>query len=119
MKQYLLSVYPDETTLATPPEDMQAVYDAVNVFNKELMDQGHWVFGGGLHPTETATVVRVKDGDLVTTDGPFAEGKEQIGGFWIIKAEDLDAALALAKKATVACAAPIEVRPFEDEPPQA
>ncbi len=83
------------------------------------MDQGHWVFAGGLHPTETATVVQVKDGDLVITDGPFAEGKEQIGGFWIIKAEDLDAAMALAKKATVACAAPIEVRPFEDEPPQA
>jgi hypothetical protein len=119
MKQYMLSVYPDETTLATPPENMQALYETVEVFNQELRDHGHWVFAGGLHPTETATVVRVKDGDVITTDGPYAEGKEQIGGFWVIKAEDLDAALALAKKATVACAAPVEVRPFEDEPPQA
>src|SRR5258708_8573550 len=95
---------------------MQAVYDAVNVFNKELMDQGHWVFGGGLHPTETATVVRVKDGDLVTTDGPFAEGKEQIGGVLIIQTEDLPPAPALAEKGTGPCAAPIRVPPLQDDP---
>src|SRR5258708_17366439 len=101
MKQYLLSVYPDETTLATPPEKMQAVYDAVNVFNKELMDQGHWVFAGGLHPTETATVVQVKDGDLVITDGPFAEGKEQIGGGTGYKDADLGRSTAPAQHTAI------------------
>jgi hypothetical protein len=75
------------------------------------------VFAGGLHPADTATVVRVKDGDVVTIDGPYAETKEQVGGFWIIEAPDLDAALAFARRATVACRGPIEVRPFHDEPP--
>jgi hypothetical protein len=76
---------------------------------------GAWVFAGGLHPPSTATVVRVKDGDALTTDGPFAEGKEHIGGFWVVKAADLDAALAWAVKAAQACADPVEVRPFQEE----
>jgi hypothetical protein len=74
------------------------------------------VFGGGLHPADTATVVRVKDGEVLTTDGPFAETKEQLGGFWIIEAPDLDAALAWAAKGAAACAGPVEVRPFQEEP---
>jgi hypothetical protein len=76
---------------------------------------GAWVFGGGLHPAETATVVKVSDGEVVTTDGPFAETKEQLGGFWVIKATDLDEALAWAAKATRACRGPVEVRPFQDD----
>ena len=73
------------------------------------------MFGGGLFPSSTATVVREKDGDVITTDGPFVEGKEHVGGFWVIKAADLDAALAWGRKATRACQVPIEVRPFQDE----
>ncbi len=74
------------------------------------------MFAGGLHPPDTATVVRIEDGEVLTTDGPFAETKEQLGGFWIIEATDLDAALAVAAKATLACKAPVEVRPFQEEP---
>ncbi|HEV8627664.1 MAG TPA: YciI family protein, partial [Acidimicrobiia bacterium] len=78
-----------------------------------------WVFAGGLHPADVATVVRTDaKGDVITTDGPFAETKEQLGGFWVLKAKDLDDALALAARATVACQAPVEVRPFQDEAPE-
>jgi hypothetical protein len=80
------------------------------------METGAWVFGGGLHPASTATVVRAQGGETMITDGPYAETKEQIGGFWVIEAPDLDAALEWARKATVACRGPIEVRPFQDEP---
>jgi hypothetical protein len=116
MPQYLMSVYMVEGEPAPAPEAMQKMYQTVDEFNAELMAAGGWVFAGGLLPHSTATVVRVKDDQVLTTDGPFAEGKEHIGGFWVIKAEDLDAALAWAAKATRACAAPVEVRPFEDEP---
>ena len=71
---------------------------------------------GGLHPPNTATVVRARAGEVLTTDGPFAEGKEHIGGFWVIKAADLDAALAWAVKASQACREAVEVRPFQEEP---
>jgi hypothetical protein len=115
MKQYLLSVYhPDGTT--PPPEQLQTIMQDVDALNRELKSAGAWVFAGGLHPSSTATVVRVRDGELLTTDGPFVEGKEHIGGFWVIKAADLDSALAWGRKATRACALPVEVRPFQDEP---
>ena len=115
MKQYLMAVYnvEGETPAA---EDMQQIYKAVDAFNAELQANGAWVFAGGLHPADTATVVRVTDGDVLTTDGPFAETKEQLGGFWVIKAPDLDSALALATQGAAACRAPVEVRPFQDEP---
>ncbi len=116
MTQYLMAVYMVEGEPLPPDDVIQEMYKDVDVFNEELKAAGAWVFGGGLHPADTATVVRVKDGDVLTTDGPFPETKEQLGGFWIIEAPDLDAALALAAKATVACRAPIEVRPFQDEP---
>jgi hypothetical protein len=116
MKQYLLSVYHPEDEASQPPADvMDKIGRDVDALNQELMASGAWVFAGGLHPTSTATVVRAKDGDILTTDGPFVEGKEHIGGFWVIKAVDLDSALVWARKATVACAVPIEVRPFHDE----
>ena len=69
----------------------------------------------GLQPVSSATVVRVRGGEVVMTDGPFAQAKEHLGGFWVIQADDLDAALALAAKAAAACAGPVEVRPFQDE----
>ena len=114
MNEYLLSVYGDED--APPPDDMDAIYRDVDLVNAEIKAAGAWVFAGGLHPASTATVVRAQDGGLLTTDGPFVEGKEHIGGFWVIAAADLDAALVWAGKATAACRAPVEVRPFQDDP---
>ena len=117
MTQYLLSVYISDEEMANVSEDeMQAAFAAVDTFNQELQDNGNWVFGGGLHPASTATVVKPNDGDTVVTDGPYAETKEYVGGFWVIEAPDLDAALAIAKKASLACAGAVEVRPFQDEP---
>lgn len=115
MKQYMLSVYEVNGAPAPSAEAMQKIYRDVEELNAELQSGGAWVFAGGLHPQSTASVVRVKDDEVLTTDGPFAEGKEHIGGFWVIQATDLDAALAWAAKATRACAAPIEVRPFQEE----
>jgi hypothetical protein len=115
MKQYMLSVHSVEGTDPPPPEAIQKAFQDVASLNAELQAAGAWVFGGGLHLPSTATVVRVQDGDVLITDGPFVEGKEHIGGFWVIKAGDLDAALAWAAKATEACAAPVEVRPFQEE----
>jgi hypothetical protein len=117
MKQYLLSVYMVEGTEQPSPETMRQMYADVEEFNSKVRAEDAWVFAGGLHPADTATVVRVQDGEVLTTDGPFAETKEQLGGFWVIKAPDLDAALAWAAGATRACGAPVEVRPFQDEPP--
>ncbi|MGH8990025.1 MAG: YciI family protein [Acidimicrobiia bacterium] len=94
---------------------IEQMYKDVDVFNQELKDEGAWVFAGGLHPATTATVVRVEDGEVITTDGPFAETKEQLGGFWIVEASDLDAALALAARGATACQAPVEVRPFQND----
>jgi hypothetical protein len=116
MKQYLLAVHMVEGEPAPSEAEMQRAYKAVDVFNHELMDSGEWVFGGGLLPPDTATVVRAQGGKVVTTDGPFAESKEQIGGFWVIKAADLDAALEIASRGSEACGRPVEVRPFQDLP---
>jgi hypothetical protein len=116
MKQYLLSVHSVEGSPPRPPEMMEEVYQGVAAFNTELQAAGAWVFAGGLHPPNTATVVRAQDGEVLVTDGPFAEGKEHVGGFWVIKAPDHDAALAWAAKATRACADAVEVRPFQEEP---
>jgi hypothetical protein len=114
--QYLLSVHQVEGTPAPAPEAIEAAFAAVDAFNGELQDAGAWVFAGGLEPPETATVVRPGDGETVITDGPFAEAKEQIGGFWVIDAPDLDRALAWAEKGALACANPVEVRPFQPIP---
>jgi len=96
---------------------MQKAFKQVDAFNEELRNAGVWVFAGGLHAPEIATVVRTAGGEVVVTDGPFAETKEQLGGFWVITADDLDAALAWAAKGSAACMGPVEVRPFQDEPP--
>ena len=113
MTQYLLSVWHGE--LDTPPEDLPAIFEAVDTFNAKITESGAWVFGGGLEPPDTATVVDATKGQITMTDGPFAETKEQIGGFWVIEAPDLDAALELAKEASAACRNAVEVRPFQAE----
>jgi hypothetical protein len=114
MKQYLLSIYQPDGG-APPPEVLEKVMREVRALNEEIKAAGAWVFNGGLHPPSTATVVRLQDGDLLTTDGPYAEGKEHIGGFLIVKAADLDAALAWARKLARVITLPIEVRPFYGE----
>ena len=115
MKQYLLAVHMVEGEEQPSENEIQQAYKDVDALNAQIQAEGAWVFAGGLHPAETATVVRIRDGEVVTTDGPFAEAKEQLGGFWVIKAADLDEALAWAAKATTACRAPVEVRPFQDD----
>ena len=119
MKQYLLAVYSAEGGQDVPPEEIQRSYQAVDAFNSEVQAAGAWVFAGGLHPSSTATVVRAQGGQVITTDGPYAETKEQIGGFWVIKAADLDAALDWAAKGSAACGWPVEVRPFQEDAEQA
>lgn len=116
MKQYLLSVHYVEGKPDLSKEQMQAMYAQVEAFNSQVRARGEWVFAGGLHPPSSATVVDAQGGEVLVTDGPFAESKEQLGGFWVIKAEDLDAAIKLAGQASAACMGPVEVRPFQDEP---
>src|SRR5215472_16658095 len=117
MKQYLLSVYHPEGSIPEPEVVDQITAD-VAALNAELQQAGAWVFAGGLYPSSTATVVRVEGSDVLISDGPFAEGKEHIGGFWVVKAPDLDAALEWARKATRACTVPVEVRPLQEEAPE-
>jgi hypothetical protein len=116
MKQYLLAVHAVEGAPALSDEEMQRVFAQVDKVNTELQAAHAWVFGGGLLPAESATVVRTAGGATTLTDGPFAETKEQLGGFWVIRCTDLDQALAWAEKCSAACEGPVEVRPFEDEP---
>ena len=114
MTQYLLSAHSVAGEVRDPMtvEQMQQSYKQVSSLEAEMKAAGAWVFAGRLHDPATATVVRVSDGEVLTTDGPFAESKEHLGGFYIIEAEDLDAALAWASKVSRAVQAPIEVRPF-------
>lgn len=115
MTQYMLSVHVVEGEPLPSAEEFQQSFTDVSALGEELEAAGAWVFAGGLHPASTATVVRAVDGKVVTTDGPFAEAKEHLGGFWIIRVDDLDAALGWAARAAAACRGPIEVRPFEDD----
>ncbi|MGH9137750.1 MAG: YciI family protein [Acidimicrobiales bacterium] len=118
MTQYLVSVWHDDvydTDVDLESADMQRVFAQVDAFNAELRAAGAWVFGGGLQPTTSATVLRSTKGEVSMTDGPYAESKEQMGGFWVIEAPDLDAALDWARKGAAACEGPVEVRPFQGE----
>jgi hypothetical protein len=115
MKQYMLSVHHTENEVVPSAAEMQEMFAAVDAFNTDLQKSGAWVFGGGLFPPETSTVVRTDNGNVVTTDGPFAESKEHLGGFWIVQVADLDAALKLAELGSRACRGPVEVRPFQDD----
>jgi hypothetical protein len=112
MQKYLLSIYqPDEEP--PPPEVLDPIMRNVEAVNAELREAGAWVFAGGLHAPSTATVLKVKDNEVLTTDGPYMEGKECLGGFTVIQAPDLDAALDWGRKLARAITLPIEVRPFQ------
>ena len=114
MKQYLLSVYqPDGPP--PPPESLQKIMRDVYALRDEMKSANVWVFSGGLHEAGSATVLRLQQGEMLTIDGPFTEGKEHIGGFTIIKAPDLDAALDWGRKLARATTLPIEVRPFRED----
>src|SRR4051812_22409137 len=117
MPQYLLSVWHDDDYSDvdfTDPE-LQRIGAQVGALNIEMQETGAWVFGAGLRPASSATVVRTGGGDVSMTDGPYAETKEQMGGFWVIEAADLDAALEWGRKCAAACEGPVEVRPFQSE----
>jgi len=115
MPQYMISVWHDgEYEVDFSSAEAQRIGAQVGAFNEKVMSAGAWVFGAGLHPASSATVVRSANDQVSMTDGPYAESKEQMGGFWIIEAADLDAALDWAAKAAAACEGPVEVRPTED-----
>ena len=115
MKQYLLTIYQPDGPGKPPPEFLEKVMRDVAAVRQEMKAAGAWVFGGGLHPPSTSTVLKVQDDDVLTIDGPYTEGKEHVGGFTIINAPDLDAALAWGRKLARAIPLPIEVRPFQEE----
>ncbi|HVK23204.1 MAG TPA: YciI family protein [Actinokineospora sp.] len=113
MTQYLLSVY--EPDMDPPPaEFLDPIMRKVGAWSDELKAAGAWVFTARLHRPHTATVVHAKGEEILTTDGPFVEGKEFIGGFTVIDVPDLDAALGWARKFTEITTLPLEVRPFRD-----
>lgn len=114
MKQYLLSInQPDGPP--PPSVDMAKVMRDVDAVLREMKGAGAWVFNSALHEASTATVMRLQAGEILITDGPYAEGKEHVGGLCIIKAPDLDAALDWGRKLARAIPLPIEVRPFQEE----
>jgi hypothetical protein len=121
MKQYMLSIYQPDGPLP-PPEALSEVRNKIGAFIDETKKSGAWVFNGGLHPPGTATVVRVRGGDALITDGPFAESKEHVGGVVIVRTRELDSALDWARKLARILTLPgndtglaVEVRPFQGE----
>ena len=115
MTQYLMSIWSTDGDATPSDDEIQTMYADVEVFNNALRESGSWVFAGGLHPSTTATVVDGTGTDVVMTDGPFSEAKEQLGGFWVVEVADLDAALELAARGSKACQGRVEVRPFQNE----
>ena len=116
MKQYLLSVCHPAGATQPPPAALNKIMGDVMALRQEMKSAEVWVFSGGLHASNSATVLRHQDGDIVLTDGPFIESKEQIGGITIVRVPDLDAALSWARKLARATTTPIEVRPFMEQP---
>ena len=116
MPRYLLSTHSvaGTTRELVTDEQMQQAWEPIKALEAEMKSAGAWVFSARLHDPDTATVVRVSDGELVTTDGPFVEAKEHLAGFYIIEAADLDAALGWASRVTRLISSPIEVWPFVD-----
>jgi hypothetical protein len=110
--RYLLLIYGPEPDEATPPELVAAMMGEYGAFTKEVRDRGAYIAAEALQPVATATTVRVRDGQTVTTDGPFAETKEALGGFYLIDARDLDEAIELAARIPGARDGSIEVRPI-------
>jgi hypothetical protein len=115
--RYLWLIYDDESKMGTMSKEQgDAIMGEYFAFTEGIKKSGQYVAGEALQPTQTATTVRTRNGKTSTTDGPFAETKEQLGGFWIIETSDLDAALTWAAKGSAACMGPVEVRPFQGEP---
>jgi hypothetical protein len=114
MKQYMLSVYQPDGPIPAP-DVLGKITQDLDDLNREMKAAGAWVFAVGLHPPSTATVVKVNAGDVLITDGPFTEAKEHVGGFTIIRAPDLDAALEWGSKLARATTLPIEVRPMQGD----
>jgi hypothetical protein len=113
--KYVLTIYADERGFeSATPEQMKQVTDAYDAFSKEVRDKGIFLGGEGLQPTSTATTVRVRDGETLTTDGPFAETKEQLNGFYLLECNDLDEAIEWAAKIPGAARGSVEVRPVLD-----
>ncbi len=115
MTQYLLSVIQPTGGERPVPEVLERIGDDLQAFHAELRAAGAWVFAGALHGPETATVVRVSGEEVLTTDGPWIEAKEYLGGVCIVSAPDLDAALEWGRKAARASTLPVEIRPFFGE----
>jgi hypothetical protein len=115
MPQYMFSVNHEVGEELPTGDDVQRMFTQVDAFNQKVTDAGIWVFGGGLEPIETTTTVDATGTEPIITDGPYIEAKEWIGGFWVLEAPDLDAALKLAIEASAACEGRVEVRPFQSE----
>jgi len=116
MPQYLMCVWFDDeydSELDRTSPDVMRTDHQIDVLNEEMAERGIWVFAGGLEPVDSATVVRSNAGEASMTDGPYAESKEQMGGFWVIEVADLAAAREWARKAAAACERPIELRPIQ------
>ncbi len=113
MTRYLLSVYQPDGPVP-PPGVLDKIVTELDALHQEIEAAGAWVFAGGLHPAESATVVRVRGGDELITDGPYTEGKEHLGGFTVVEAPDLDVALGWATRMARITTLPVEVRPFQD-----
>ncbi len=110
--QYLLLIYRNEADLGRmTADDRKKMTAEYGVFTQSIIQSGHFKAGDGLQPTTTATSVRVRDGKIMTTDGPFAETREQLGGYYLVEAKDLDTALGLAARIPGAKTGTIEVRP--------
>ncbi len=111
MTHYLLSVYQPDGPIP-PAAELEKIMQEVDAQNQEIRDAGAWVFAGGLQPPDAARVLRRADAEVLSTDGPYTEGKEHLGGFTIVDAPDPDAALQWGRKLTRATGLPVEVRPF-------
>jgi hypothetical protein len=115
--QYMLLIYNDESMNKSAGPEREAMFRAYSDFTQSIVSSGHMKAGDALQPTSTATTVRVRDGKALTTDGPFAETKEQLGGYYLIEARDLDEATKIAARIPGARAGAIEVRPVMEMPP--
>lgn len=112
--QYLLLIYDDESKWASMSEaETGKFFDAYNAFTNSVKESGNYIAGEALQPTTTASTVRVRDGKTVTTDGPFAETREQLGGYYLVEAKDLDEAIAIAARIPSAMIGSVEVRPIQ------
>lgn len=113
MTRYMMSVWYAADSTPPTPDELTRITRDVDVVHRQLQEQGVWVFGAALHDPSTATVVHARNGQPMTTDGPFVETKEVLGGFSVIDVDDLDAALAWADRLSQATTCPIEVRPLQ------